>query len=313
MTAAGRNVLVTGVTGLLGSHIAAALQPQAHVIGVDRHPWWGEVPLEIHEIDLRDDRAVERLVQQARPAILFHCAALVNVDACEQAPDDAFAENAAIPARLARAAGADCLFVYITTDGVFQGNSAYATEDMPPSPRTVYGRSKLQGEREVAGATPNHLVLRTNFFGWSSRRKQTSAEWLYTALEQQQPITLFDDFYFTPIYVVDFVGAVLQLIDRNARGVFHLAGGERVSKYDFGMELARQTGFSTANVRRGSIDDAHLAAPRPKDMSLSTARAAAVLGAPLPGVRDGISRFLADRDRPLSVRAAAAVERGLRA
>ena len=313
MTNGGGRVLVTGVTGLLGSHVAAALQPEAHVIGVDRHPWWGDVPLQIHEIDLRSDEHVESLVRSAKPSVLVHCAALVNVDACEQSPDDAFAENAAIPARLARAVGPDCLFVYITTDGVFQGNSAFATEDMPPAPRTVYGRSKAQGETEVARVTPNHLILRTNFFGWSSRRKQTSAEWLYTALEQQQPITLFTDFHFTPIYVVDFVAAMLQLIDRGARGLFHLTGGERVSKYEFGMELARQTGFSTANVRRGSIDDAHLAAPRPKDMSLSTERAAAILGAPLPGVRDGIARFLADRGRSLSERSLRAAARGLRA
>ena len=79
------------------------------------------------------------------------------------------------------------------------------------------------------------------------------------------------------------------------------------------MELARQTGFSTANVRRGSIDDAHLAAPRPKDMSLSTERAAAILAAPLPGVRDGIARFLADRGRSLSERSLRAAARGLRA
>lgn len=301
-----RRVLVTGATGLLGAHIAAALQGRDNVVGVDRHPWWGDRPLPIEHVDLCAEGVVDALIAQVRPQVIFHCAALVNVDACERAPAEAFEINAELPARLARAAGAECLFVYIATDGVFRGEAPFADESTAPEPRTVYGASKLEGERAVASVTPNHLILRTNFFGWSSGRKQTSAEWLYRALEQQQPITLFDDFYFTPIYVVDFVSAMLRLASTGARGLFHATGHDRVSKYEFGMEMARQAAFATANVTRGSIDDAHLAAPRPRDMSLRSGKMSALLGTPMPGYADGIRRFLADRERPLSERAAAA-------
>jgi dTDP-4-dehydrorhamnose reductase len=126
-------------------------------------------------------------------------------------------------------------------------------------------------------------------------------------------VTLFDDFFFTPVYVVDFVAAMLRLIDAGARGLYHLTGSERVSKYEFGMEMARQSRLATDHVTRGSIDDAHLAAPRPKDMSLSSDRAAAILGARLPGFRTGLARFLADREKPLSERAAIAASEDLRA
>lgn len=303
-------VLVSGATGLLGSHIAAALQPDHDVVGVDRHPWWGDRPLRVEQADLAAPGEAVRLCASVRPSLLFHCAALVNVDACERSPEHAFAVNAELPGRLARAAGPDCLFVYIATDGVFRGDQAFASETTPPEPRTVYGASKLEGERQVSAASPQHLILRTNFFGWSSGRKQTSAEWLYRSLADQDAITLFDDFHFTPLYVVDFVAAMLGLIAADARGLFHLTGGERVSKYEFGMAMARQAGLGTARVARGSIDDARLAAPRPKDMSLDTTRAARVLGAPMPGIDDGIARFLADRGQPLSVRASAAPARG---
>jgi dTDP-4-dehydrorhamnose reductase len=300
-------VLVTGASGLLGAHIAAALVPVDDVLGLDRHPWWGDQPLRFELGDLEGGDAIEHHVVRFRPDLVFHCAALVNVDACEQSPAQAFAANAGLPGRLARAVAPDCLFVYIGTDGVFRGNSAFADEEMLPEPRTVYGRSKFEGEREVQRATPNHLILRTNFFGWSSGRKPTSAEWLYDALERQQPITLFEDFYFTPVYVVDFVSAMLRLIDGGVRGLIHLTGGERVSKFDFGMTMARQAGFSTTQVRRGSIEEAALLAPRPRDMSLSTARAASLLGHELPSAAAGIQRFLQDRHRPLSERGAAAV------
>ena len=296
-------VAITGAAGLLGAHLAAALQGSADVVGLDRHPWWGDRPLAMLPLDLADEVAAQEAIARIRPAVLFHCAALVNVDECERSPERAFAANAEMPRRVAQAAGPHCLVVYITTDGVFRGDQPLLGEGAPPEPRTVYGRSKLAGEAAVAAAAPEHLIVRTNFFGWSSRRKPTSAEWLYDALAAGDPLTLFDDFFFSPIYVVDLVDALLEAIDRGARGLYHLTGGERISKYAFGMELARQAGFATTSVRRGSIDDAGLAASRPKDMSLDTSRAAALLGRPMPGAREGIQRFLADRGTALSARA----------
>ena len=73
-------------------------------------------------------------------------------------------------------------------------------------------------------ATDRHLIVRTNFYGWSSGRKQTSAEWLHAALKTGQPITLFGDFFFTPIYIVDFVELLERLIETGYLGIIHLVG-----------------------------------------------------------------------------------------
>ena len=149
---------------------------------------------------------------------------MTNVDACERDPALAYASNADITRDIARAVPAGCLLVYIATDGIFVGDSPFATEESLPCPRTVYGRSKLHGEWNVKQATDNHLIVRTNFYGWSSGRKQTFAEWLYHSLDRGQPITLFDDFFFTPIYVVDLVVRLRLLIEGGHRGTFHLCG-----------------------------------------------------------------------------------------
>jgi dTDP-4-dehydrorhamnose reductase len=203
---------------------------------------------------------------------------------------------------LARATPTTCLFVYVTTDGIFKGDTAFAAEAQLPCPRTVYGRSKLQGEWEVEQATANHLIVRTNFYGWSSGRKRTSAEWLYHALETQQPVTLFDDFFFTPIYVVDLVERLKLLLEGRHRGIFHLCGAERVSKYQFGMLMADLAKLSTENVLRASMDKAPMIAKRPKDMSLSSERFRRATGVSVPACVSGLLRFLADRERPLSAR-----------
>lgn len=298
-------VLITGACGLLGAHLMAGLSRQYDVVGIDRSPWWGDAPLEVLTGDLQEPDFLQRTVGSVAPDILIHCAALTNVDACEQDPARAYAANATLTRHLARAVPARCLTVYISTDAVFSGERPFAAEQDLPCPRTVYGRSKVHGEWEVALASRNHLIVRTNFYGWSSGRKTTAGEWLYRCLEAQQPATLFTDFFFTPIYVVDLVERLARLFESTYRGVMHLAGGERLSKYAFGTLMADAGGFSAEAIHPGSLDEAPLIAPRAKDLSLSSARFVQLTGLEAPDSRSGLQRFLLDRGRPLSARFAA--------
>lgn len=257
--------------------------------------------MDLRKVDLLD-RFERTLFSEARPDVLIHCAGMTNVDGCEQDPELARLQNAELTARLASATPAQCLFVYITTDGIFSGDHPFAVEDDTPSPKTAYARTKLAGEDAVRNNAPNHLIIRTNFFGWSSGRKKTSGEWLYQALETRQEITLFDDFFYTPIYVVDLVNSVNALIDSDHRGTFHIGGRDRVSKYEFGQAVAEAGRMSMDSVRRGSIDDAHLAADRPKDMSLCSDRYTRLTGVGVPGCKESAQRFVSHRATSLGHR-----------
>jgi dTDP-4-dehydrorhamnose reductase len=298
------NVAITGACGLLGGHLAARLSADHRVVGFDRHPWWGSRPIELHRGDLTDDVARNAFVEDARPELLIHCAAMVNVDACEARPADAYLANGTVTGRLVRGLPLGCRVVYVTTDGIFRGDRAMLTESDLPCPRTVYGRSKLHGEWETALTTDNHLIVRTNFFGWSSGAKATSAEWLYHALSSRDPINLFDDFFFTPLYVVDLVESILDLVAGGHTGTFNVVGADRVSKYQFGECMAQAGGLSFDGVSRGSIAAAALLADRPRDMSLSTEKIAHALGHLMPSCSAGVRRFIADRRRTLEERVA---------
>jgi dTDP-4-dehydrorhamnose reductase len=298
------NVAITGVTGLLGAHIAAALATHHRVVGFDRHRWWSSAKVAIHQGELADEAQRAEFIADAAPDLFVHCAAMVNVDACEERPADAYFANGVLPGLLARAVRRDCVFVYVTTDGIFSGDAPLRRETDLPCPRTVYGRSKLHGEWETALAHPEHLIVRTNFYGWSSGLKQTSGEWLYSALADRRDITLFDDFWFTPIYVTDLVERIFALLAARRRGTYHLVGGDRVTKFEFGKVLAEHAGLSLDAARRGSIDAAALRAPRPRDMSLNGELAAGLTGLAAPRCADGIKRFVADRGRTLEQRVA---------
>ncbi len=301
-------ILVTGAAGLLGAHVAAALAPAHDVVGCDRHPWWGDEPLRMIRRDLLAPGAAAGVMAEVQPRVLVHCAAWVDVDACEQDPERAMARNAHLSGALARGAPPGCLMVLVSSDSVCQANGAGATEQDPPAPMTAYAKSKLAGERLVQAAAPEHLIVRTNFYGWSSGRKRTFGEWLYGALERRTPIRLFTDVRFTPIYAADLARRVARLIERGARGVVHVAGNDTVSKFQFGMLVARAAGLSAEAVTPSRLAAGRLAAPRAQDTSLASGRCEQLLGLPAPGCAEGIERFVRDRARPLSRRVSAREE-----
>lgn len=295
-------VLVTGCSGLLGAHVAACLSRSHEVTGTDRHPWWGDLPLRFLEGDLDSKGFLDHLVGECRPETVIHCAALTDVDACEKDPPSAYRFNASVPGRLARAVSPECRFIYISTDALFKGDGPLRTEAHLPVPRSAYARSKVHGEWEVQLATENHLILRTNFYGWSSGRKKTFGEWLHGALEKGESITLFEDVFFTPIYVEDLAERLEALLTLPHRGILHLGGAERVSKAQFGIRMAGMAGLSPRNVRFGALRDSGLPAARAQDTSLDSSRFSKLTGLSLPDCRAGLSRFLADRALPLSRR-----------
>src|SRR5262245_58520657 len=96
--------------------------------------------------DLSSPGTIGRVIADVRPRVIIHCAAMVDVDACERDPAAAYRRNAALTREIARAAGSESLMVYISTDGVFLGDAPFSTEEQLPCPKTVYGRSKLNGE-----------------------------------------------------------------------------------------------------------------------------------------------------------------------
>lgn len=288
-------ILITGACGLLGAHLAAHLASSHEVIGLDRNPWWGKRPLQVRPGDLAQPGWIESQIKELKLAWVIHCAALANVDRCEQEPALAEQMNSEMTRRIARTVQGPTRILYISTDGVFHGDRPFAFESWAPTPRTVYGRTKRQGELAVEQHAPDHLIVRTNFYGWSSGRKKTAGEWLEEALRERKEITLFHDFYFTPLYVVDLVERLKALMESGLRGTFHLAGKDRVSKYEFGSRLAECAGYSMDHVRRGSIDDAGFPAPRPKDMSLSSERFEQLTGIPASGCDEGIRRFITQR------------------
>jgi dTDP-4-dehydrorhamnose reductase len=244
-------------------------------------------------VDLLRDGALADLIAVTHPHVALHAAGLTNVDGCEANEPLALRLHAAAARELATAALAvSASPVLISTDHLWRGTVPLVAEDAPLQPMNAYARTKAAGEREFLAAAPGALVLRTNFFGPGRPWRQSLSDWIAGKLKAGEPVKAFDDVFFTPIALPYMTAAIAALVAGGAKGIFNLAGSERVSKFAFARRFCDANGMDCDLIQHASVADAALQAPRPRDMSLSTDKIAAFLGRKMPSLDESL-RILA--------------------
>jgi dTDP-4-dehydrorhamnose reductase len=301
--AAKKKLLVTGISGLLGNNLGREYRDRYEVLGTYHGLAWSLPGIQTARLDITSEADVRRLVLEFKPGVVIHCAAETRVDYCEEHPDAALAVNAAGAGAVARAAaGVRAPVVHISTDAVYPGLAGPYGEGDPTGPVNMYARSKLRGEQEVAAANPEHLILRTNIFGWNARPKASLAEWVLDGLRRGGgAVAGFTDIIFSPLLVNDLAGPLMALLEHGARGVYNAGGPDRISKHQFALLLAEAFGFGPERIREALSGEANFRAPRPRDTSLDSSRAMRMVGPGLfPTVRQGLERFrrLVGQDQP---------------
>jgi dTDP-4-dehydrorhamnose reductase len=285
--------LVTGATGLLGANALVEPVLGRDVIGLARRrpP---TAPTTILEADLANASDRQDVVARSGADAVLHAAAVSTLEGAERDPDLAEEVNVRASADLAaQAAATGAAFVYISTDAVFDGSRGEYSEDDDPSPQSVYGRSKLAGERAVLDAHPGALVARVNFYGWSPSGRRSLAEFFRSALSAGGPVNGFDDQTVSTMYVGHLLTAIADLAAAGASGIVNVVSGEGISKYAFGRLIAEAFRMDPDLVRPVKSAD-HLAVARGSRLTLTTARMEGLLGRRAPSQREGVDRLLAD-------------------
>ena len=232
------------------------------------------------------------MLDQAQPDWVINCAALANVDQCEASPDRARQLNSELPGKLAQyVARGGARLIHVSTDALFDGQRGDYTEEDQPNPLSVYARTKLEGERAAAQGNPETIIARVNMFGWSLSGKRSLAEFFFYNLQSGHPIKGFTDVYFCPLLVNDLAQLFFQMLEASLSGLYHVVSRDCVSKYDFGVAIARQFGFDSALIAPSSVADAGLQAPRSPKLTLRSDKLSAALGSPLPRFSTGLTRF----------------------
>jgi dTDP-4-dehydrorhamnose reductase len=274
-----KRLLITGVSGLLGSNLAYYFRDKYEVLGIyNTHPFapsWCRT----QQADLTLPGESSRVVKEFSPDVCIHCAALADIDQCEEQPGLAYKLNVDLPKRVADAVtGHGAIMVHISTDNVFDGKKGNYTEEDPVGPLSYYSETKFQAEKALAGYAAC-LIVRTSFYGSGGVTKKSLVEWAVTELAAGRGIKGFTDVITSNIYTADCAKLLGAAVLKGMTGLIHLACHDARSKYDLLCDVARRSGFDVARVKPLSVDDFPFKAHRPKNISLNVSKLATTVGA----------------------------------
>jgi dTDP-4-dehydrorhamnose reductase len=274
---------VTGAAGLVGRALSAYCTSIGDEVFAYSH----------NALDVSDPDAVKRTLKKDQPEVVINCAAWTDVDGCELDREHAYAANAIGPENLAKASREiNAGFVTISTDYVFNGDkTGFYTQDDKPCPASVYGMSKLEGERRSQRANPRSIVVRTGFiFG------RGGTNFLSTIVDRArrgEKLKAITDAYGTPTYSRDLATRLRELAQKDAPGVYHVVNaGDGVSYERFARMALDLAGLSAVDLEGIEMGSLLRPAPRPRNSRLKCLFSAGLGLAPLPTWSDSLRNFV---------------------
>jgi dTDP-4-dehydrorhamnose reductase len=245
-------VLLLGHKGMLGNDLMAQFKYRHEVIGMDRE-----------EINIASASECRRAVVDVQPQLVINAAGFTNVDACETAKDECFAVNAEAVKNIAEACrDRNITVIHYSTDYVFDGNGNRPyTEDDPCNPINTYGASKLTGEHHLCRLTDNFILIRTAWL-YGAKGKNFVQAILERARSTGQ-LTVVNDQTGSPTCTRDLAAATELLVDKNARGIFHVTNRGSCTWYDFARKILKEARLDTVEILPIKTGELQRAAKRP--------------------------------------------------
>lgn len=277
-------VIVTGAGGLVGRAVTKHCVAQGEEV----------TALDHHTLDIADPESVRSVVSDLRPDVIINCAAWTDVDGCESDPKHAQEANARGPEVLAAACReSDALLITISTDYVFDGRKdGFYTQQDQPNPISVYGHSKLEGERRAQLAHERTIVVRSGYiFGVGGNN------FLSTFLARARAgntLKAISDMVGTPTYARDLAQRLHQLAQTGRPGTYHVVNaGEGVSFEGFARAAMDIAGINPSLVQSITLAELNRPAPRPHNSRLRCLLSEDLRLDPLPNWRDALRDFIA--------------------
>jgi dTDP-4-dehydrorhamnose reductase len=280
----GKRVLVVGANGLLGQKMTEFLiRGSAHDISVssiEPKPFRPLNSATYMTMDITSKKDVRKVVYEVAPDVIINCAAMTNVDACENERELAWKLNVEGVEHLIEASRrTNARIVHISTDYVFDGKSGPYDETARPEPLSYYGKTKLASENALAVSGIDFFIARTIvLYGTGINVKSNFALWLIQSLEKHLSVRIVDDQFGNPTLVDDLAQGILSAIELGRSGIYHLAGRDVISRYEFAMRLARIFEFDSGLITPIKTSQLNQPAGRPMKSGLVTLKAEVELG-----------------------------------
>jgi dTDP-4-dehydrorhamnose reductase len=269
---------------MLGRDLVEVLRPSFRIDDV--------VEWDIDEINIQEEKSTVDKIAALAPRIVINAAAYTDVDGCEQHTERAFAVNAEGVRHVALGAvKCGAKVVYLSTDYIFDGKKGIPyVENDPPNPLSVYGRSKLRGEAYVQELTKDGLIVRTQWLYGKHGKNFVNA--ILRQAREKGVLSVVHDQVGSPTYTVDLSRGISQLVERDARGVFHVTNSGPCSWYDYARMILELSGIKGVEVHPISSEALGRPAQRPSYSVLDTGKFKRETGAALRPWFEALKEYL---------------------
>jgi dTDP-4-dehydrorhamnose reductase len=264
------NILITGANGFLGFYLTEKLLQKGYIViatgkGISRLPFSPADNFIYCEMDFTDPFQVHDVFEKYKPDVIVHAGAISKVDDCELNQWEAYRANTeATVTLLVNAEENKSFFVFISTDFVFDGKTGMYKETDKPQPVNFYGKTKLEAEEAVREYEYDWAIVRTVLvYGKPQAGRANILTVVKDKLEKGETYNVVDDQVRTPTYVEDLADGIVTVIEKRAKGVYHISGQEVMTPYQMAIKAANYLGLNSSLINKVTETNFSQPAKRP--------------------------------------------------
>lgn len=273
-----KKLLITGASGFLGWHLCQiAKQEKWEVYGTYHNHFLEKSDAKISKVDLTNFQELKAIFNDIKPDAVIHTAAQSQPNYCQLHPHESYSINVTASCHIAGLCADNSLpLVFTSTDLVFDGLKPLYQETDEVSPVNIYGEQKVQAETGILKVYPSAAICRMPLmFGRETPTAKSFIQQFIQILKEGKELNLFIDEFRTPVSANTAAMGLLLALEK-VNGIIHLGGKERISRYEFGKILVDVWQLPSDKIKSCFQEDVKMAAPRPKDVSLDSAKAFAL-------------------------------------
>ncbi|MBW3015146.1 SDR family oxidoreductase [Candidatus Woesearchaeota archaeon] len=286
-------LLITGASGFIGGRFLDIFGKDFETIGT----YFSNQKPGLEQLDLTDKEKVLSFFDRYKPEIVFHSAALPNVNRCESDREEAIQKNLTATQNITDASKLhNAKVIFLSSDYVFDGEDGPYAEDAPTNPLNHYGSLKLESENYIKNNLDKYLIIRTtNVYGFDPNSKNFLM-FAIAKFSNNEPLSVAVDQYGNPTLVEDLCSTIKELIDKDKVGVFNVAGPQLMNRLEWTRAFADVFGFNQSLISGSVTDNLAQAAKRPLKSGFITTKIKNELSYRMRNTREGLMFMKKMRD-----------------
>ncbi|MEO6316472.1 MAG: SDR family oxidoreductase [Chitinophagaceae bacterium] len=297
-----KKILITGANGFLGQHLVRLLSANGYEVvavarGESRLAFTTTTPFRYYDADVTNDFLLNSILEKEMPHTVVHAAAVTQADDCQLNQEACEAVNVRATAQLLLSAEMYSRhFIYLSTDFVFDGAKGNYSEADAMAPLSWYGFTKMQAEGIVETSEIPFTIVRTCLVYGNTRAgtRPNIVTWVKDSLSAGKSIKCVSDQWRTPTYVEDLAKGILLIIEKDATGVYHIAGKDLLTPYEMALQTATLCQLDPSLIEQVDASSFSQPAKRPPATGFDISKARRELGFEPVAFAEGLQKMLAD-------------------